>query len=57
MPARSLSGWQIVTLIVASLAILAIAAVALILGKDAVIALAVILVICIAFGSWVSGLI
>ena len=57
MPARSLSGWQIVTLIVASLAILAIAAVALILGKDAIIALAVILVICIAFGSWLSGLI
>jgi uncharacterized membrane protein YgaE (UPF0421/DUF939 family) len=57
MPARELSGWQIVTLITACVAVIAISAVALILGKDAVIALAVILVICIAFGSWLSGLI
>ena len=57
MASRPFSGWQIVTLIVACLAIIAMAAVALILGKEAVIALAVILVICIAFGSWVSGLI
>ena len=57
MAERGLSGWQIVTLITACVAVIAISAVALILGKEAVIALAVILVICIAFGSWVSGLI
>ena len=52
MPARSLSGWQIITLIVASLAVIAIATVALILGKDAVIAIAVILVLGVAFVTW-----
>jgi hypothetical protein len=52
MPARSLSGWQIVILIVASLAVIAIAAVALILGKDAVIAIAVILVFGVGLVTW-----
>jgi hypothetical protein len=44
MAARQLSGWQIVTLIMAFAAVIAVAAVALIMGKDAVIAIAVILV-------------
>jgi len=52
MPARSLSGWQIVALIMASIAVIAIAAVALILGKDALIALAVILVLAVALVAW-----
>jgi hypothetical protein len=52
MPARSLSGWQIVTLMVASIAVIAMAAVALILGKDAVVAIAVILVLAIVFVTW-----
>ena len=52
MPARSLSGWQIVTLIMASIAVIAMAAVALILGKEAVIAIAVILVLAVAFVTW-----
>ena len=45
MTLPKLSGWQIVTLILASVAVIAIAAVALILGKEAVIAIAVILVL------------
>jgi hypothetical protein len=44
MPARQLSGWHIVTLIVASIAVISVSAVALILGKDAIIALAVVMV-------------
>jgi len=52
MAARQLSGWQIVTLIMAFAAVIAFAAVALIMGKDAVIAIAVILVLGIAFVSW-----
>jgi hypothetical protein len=52
--ARQLSGWQIATLILAFGAIIAVAAVALILGKDAIIALAVILVLVVAFVSWLS---
>jgi hypothetical protein len=47
-----LSGWQIVTLIMVFAAVIAISAVALILGKDAVIALAVVLVACIFLISW-----
>jgi hypothetical protein len=54
MTARQLSGWQIATLILAFGAIIAVAAVALILGKDAIIALAVILVLVVAFVSWLS---
>src|SRR5882724_13055819 len=42
-----LSGWQIVTLITALAAVIATAAVALILGKEALIAIAVILVIAV----------
>ena len=54
MAARQLSGWQIATLILAFSAVIAVAAVALILGKDAVIALAVILVLIVAFVSWLN---
>ena len=42
MRAPRLSKWQIATLILASVAMIAMAAVALILGKEAVIAIAVI---------------
>jgi nitrogen fixation protein FixH len=52
MPARQLSGWQMVTLIMAFAAVIAVAAVALILGKDAVIGIAVILVIGVPLVSW-----
>jgi hypothetical protein len=52
MPARALSRWQIVTLIVASLAIIATATVALTLGKDAVIAIAIILLFGVGFVTW-----
>ena len=52
MAARQLSGWQIVTLIMAFAAVIAVAAVVLIMGKDAVIAIAVILVLGVAFVSW-----
>jgi hypothetical protein len=51
-----LSGWQIAVLITAFTAVIAIAAVALILGKDAVISLAIILVIVVGFVSWFLGL-
>ena len=54
MAARQLSGWQIATLILAFSAVIAVAAVALILGKDAVIALAVILVLVVVFVSWLN---
>jgi hypothetical protein len=47
-----LSGWQIATLIMAFAAVIAIAAVALILGKDAVIAIAIILVLSMAAVQW-----
>lgn len=49
-----LSGWQIATLILAFSSIIAVAAVALILGKDAVIALAVIMVLGVVFISWLN---
>ena len=52
MAARQLSGWQIATLILAFSAVIAVAAVALILGKDAVISIAVILVLGVALVSW-----
>jgi hypothetical protein len=54
MAARQISGWQIATLILAFSAVIAVAAVALILGKDAVIALAVILVLVVVFVSWLN---
>ena len=54
MAARQLSGWQIATLILAFGAVIAVAAVALILGKDAVIAIAVILVLVVVFVSWLN---
>ncbi|MEN3379260.1 MAG: hypothetical protein V7604_4615 [Hyphomicrobiales bacterium] len=54
MAARQLSGWQIATLILAFSSVIAVAAVALILGKDAVIALAVILVLVVVFVSWLN---
>jgi len=52
MPAFRVSGWQIVTLIVACTAVIAISAVALILGKDAIIAMAAILFFSIVLVSW-----
>ena len=52
MASRQLSGWQIVTLIVACFAVIAMAAVALILGKDAIIAMAAILFFAIVLVSW-----
>ena len=45
MTVPRLSGWQIVTLILASVALIVIAAVGFILGKEALIAIAVILVL------------
>ena len=54
MAVRQISGWQIATLILAFSAVIAVAAVALILGKDAIIALAVILVLVVAFVSWLN---
>jgi hypothetical protein len=54
MTVPQLSGWQIATLILAFSAVIAVAAVALILGKDAVIALAVILVLGVALVSWLN---
>ena len=52
MATRQLSGWHIVTLIVACFAVIAISAVALILGKDAIIAMAAILFFAIVLVSW-----
>ena len=52
MKAPQLNGWQITTLILGFMAVLGVCAVAFILGKDAVISLAVILVIGIALSSW-----
>ena len=52
MASRSLSGWHIVTLIVACFAVIAIAAVALILGKEAIIAMAAVLFFAIVLVSW-----
>ena len=52
MASRALSGWQIATLILAFCTVIAVAAVALILGKDAVIALAVLLVAVIGISAW-----
>ena len=49
-----LSGWQIATLILAFASIIAVAAVVLILGKDAIFALAVIIVLGVAFLSWLN---
>ena len=52
MPACRLSGWQIVALIMGFAAVISTAAVALVLGKDAVIAIAVILVFGTALAAW-----
>jgi len=52
MRVRQFSGWHLTTLILAFSAVIAVAAVALILGKDAVISIAVILVVGIALVSW-----
>jgi hypothetical protein len=52
MAARQLSGWQIVMLILGFTAIIAVAAVALMLGKDALISIAVVLVVGLLFVSW-----
>ena len=52
MTTRQLSGWHIATLILAFAAVIAVAAVALILGKDALIALAIVLVLSVVCVSW-----
>ncbi len=52
---RGLSGWHIVTLVALSLAVVAAAAVALILGKDAIISIAVILVIGVVIYGWLNS--
>ena len=52
MAARQMSGWQIATLIMAFAAVIAVAAVALILGVEAVISIVVALVIGAALLSW-----
>jgi hypothetical protein len=52
MAVRQLSGWHIATLILAFCAVIAVAAVALILGKDAVISIAIILVLGVGLVSW-----
>jgi hypothetical protein len=52
MAERQLSGWHIVTIIVASVAVISVAAVALILGKDAIIALAVVMVAAALLIGW-----
>ena len=52
MASRQMSGWQIVTLVVACFAVISICAVALILGKDAIIAMAAILFFAIVLVSW-----
>ena len=53
--ARRLSGWQIARLILAFSSIIAVPAVALILGKDAIISIAVILVLGVAFVCWLTN--
>ncbi len=50
-----LSGWMIVTLVTLCTAIIAIAAVALILGKEAIIAAAVVLVALVLIYNWLLG--
>jgi hypothetical protein len=52
---KQLSGWQMVTLIVMSIAIIAAAAVVLILGKDALITMAVIFVIGLVLVAWLNS--
>jgi len=52
MAVPQLSGWQIATLILAFTAVIAVAAVALILGKDAIIALAVVVVVGAVLVAW-----
>ena len=54
--ALRLSGWQIFVLAMAFAAVISVAAVALILGKDAVIALAIIVVLVAGFVTWFLGL-
>lgn len=50
-----LSGWQIVTLVTLCTAIIAIAAVALLLGKEAIIAAAVVLLALVLIYNWLLG--
>jgi hypothetical protein len=52
MRASRLSGWHFTTLIMAFGAVIAVAAVALILGSEAVIGIVVAIVIGIALVSW-----
>lgn len=52
MRARQLSGWHLTTLIMAFAAVIAVAAVALVFGTEAVIGIVVAIVIGIALVSW-----
>ena len=47
-----LSAWQIVTLVTLCFAVVAISAVALILGKEAIISIAVILFFLVVLAGW-----
>jgi hypothetical protein len=53
--AQGLSTWTLVTLSLAALAVIALAAAALFLGRDAVIALAVICVLVFLGVGWLLG--
>ena len=53
MPAFRLSPWAIAVLIIAFLAVMSVAAVALILGKDAIIGLAVVVVGVFVLVTWI----
>jgi hypothetical protein len=52
MAERGLSGWHIVTLITACFAIIAMCAVVLLIGKDALIAMAMVLVLVVGVVSY-----
>ena len=47
-----LSGWHIATLVAGFSSAIALAAVGFVLGKEAVVALAVILLICVSVARW-----
>jgi hypothetical protein len=52
MAERGLSGWQIVTLITACFAVICMCAVVLLIGKDALIAMAVVMVLAVGLVSY-----
>lgn len=52
---RHISGWQIVTLVLVLTAAIAASAVALILGKDALISIAIVVVIGMVVVAWLNN--